>query len=143
MRRPRWSWAISRATCTGRSVSTGRPCASPCTGRSRPIWRGSSICWPTGACGAPTTMADPALLVALQHGDSFFPSGASAFSWGLEALCADRQVAGADDVGQFLEGQLRHRWATCDRPFLTATHRAGGALDQVVSIDRSLAAMTL
>ncbi|HTO84222.1 MAG TPA: urease accessory UreF family protein [Methylomirabilota bacterium] len=88
-------------------------------------------------------MDDAALLRALQHGDSFFPSGAAAFSWGLEALCADGQVAGAADVGRFLEGQLRHRWATCDRPFLTAAHRAGGALDQVASIDRSLAAMTL
>jgi len=33
-----------------------------------------------------------AVLVALQHGDSFFPGGAVSFSWGLEALRADERV---------------------------------------------------
>jgi len=88
-------------------------------------------------------MDNATLLAALQHGDSFFPSGASAFSWGLESLCADRQVASAEDVRRFLEGQLRHRWASCDRPFLTAAHRARDDLDAVTLIDHSLAAMTL
>jgi len=88
-------------------------------------------------------MDDATLLAALQHGDSFFPSGASAFSWGLEALCADRQVVSADDVHRFLVGQLRHRWATCDRLFLIAAHRAWRDLDSVMAIDRTLAAMTL
>jgi urease accessory protein len=88
-------------------------------------------------------MKDDGLLLALQHGDSFFPSGASAFSWGLEALCADRQVASVDDVCHFLEGQLTGRWATCDRAFLVAAHRARGDLDSVTAIDRALAAMTL
>lgn len=83
------------------------------------------------------------LLIALQHGDSFFPSGGTAFSWGLEALCADRQVTSAEDVSRFLEGQLRHRWATCDRLFLVAAHRAHGDLDAVVGLDRRLEAMTL
>jgi urease accessory protein len=86
---------------------------------------------------------DATLLTALQYGDSFFPSGGTAFSWGLEALCADRQVASADDVRRFLEGQLRQRWATCDRPFLVATHRAGKNLDEVAALDYLLAAMTL
>jgi urease accessory protein len=83
------------------------------------------------------------LLTALQYADSFFPSGGTAFSWGLEALCADRQVTSAEDVRRFLEGQLRHRWATCDRPFLVAAHRACAALDAVVALDRMLEAMTL
>ena len=54
-------------------------------------------------------------LALLQHGDSFFPSGAVSFSWGLETLAEDGRVATAADVAAFLEGQLRWRWATCDR----------------------------
>ena len=86
---------------------------------------------------------DATLLTALQYGDSFFPSGGTAFSWGLEALCADRQVTSADDVCRFLEGQLGQRWATCDRPFLVAAHRASEDLDAIAALDRSLEAMTL
>src|SRR5262245_39665437 len=86
---------------------------------------------------------DATLLTALQYADSFFPSGGTAFSWGLEALCADRQVTSADEVRRFLEGQLRHRWASCDRPFLVAAHRASADLDEVVALDRLLEAMTL
>ena len=86
---------------------------------------------------------DATLLTALQYADSFFPSGGTAFSWGLEALCAERQVTSADDVRRFLEGQLRHRWASCDRPFLVAAHRAGADLDDVAALDRLLEAMTL
>lgn len=86
---------------------------------------------------------DATLLTTLQYADSFFPSGGTAFSWGLEALCADRQVTSADDVRRFLEGQLRHRWASCDRPFLVAAHRASADLDDVATLDRLLEAMTL
>ena len=86
---------------------------------------------------------DAALLTALQYGDSFFPSGGSAFSWGLEALCNDRQVVSPDTVRRFLEGQLRHRWATCDRPFLVAAHRAAADLEAVAALDHLLEAMTL
>jgi urease accessory protein len=86
---------------------------------------------------------DATLLTALQYADSFFPSGATAFSWGLEALCADRQVTSPDDVRRFLEGQLRHRWATCDRLFLVAAHRAGKELDAIAALDHLLEAMTL
>jgi urease accessory protein len=86
---------------------------------------------------------DATLLTALQYGDSFFPSGGTAFSWGLEALCADRQVTSADDVRRFLEGQLRQRWATCDRLFLVAGHRVSENLDEVAALDHLLAAMSL
>ena len=86
---------------------------------------------------------DATLLTALQYADSFFPSGSTAFSWGLEALCADRQVTSADDVRRFLEGQLGQRWATCDRLFLAAAHRVSKDLDAVVALDRLLEAMTL
>ncbi len=93
--------------------------------------------------GVPTMSDDATLLTALQYADSFFPSGGTAFSWGLEALSADRQVTSADEVRRFLEGQLRHRWATCDRLFLVAAHRAGEDLDAVAALDDLLEAMTL
>ena len=43
-------------------------------------------------------MDSRALLAALQHADSFFPSGTVSFSWGLEALRADGLVRNADDA---------------------------------------------
>jgi len=86
---------------------------------------------------------DAALLTALQHADSFFPGGGTAFSWGLESLYNDRQVRSAEEVGRFLAGQLSHRWATCDRAFLAAAHGAAADLDAVAALDRRLEAMTL
>lgn len=89
-------------------------------------------------------MTDPtAALALLQYGDSFFPSGAVSFSWGLETLCADGRVTAAPEVTSFLHGQLRHRWATCDRPAVAAAHRAGEDLDAVARIDWLLEAQTL
>ena len=60
------------------------------------------------------------LLGALQFADSFFPSGSIAFSWGLETLRTDGEVVSAEQVAQFLEGQLVHRWSTFDVPLLVA-----------------------
>ncbi len=96
-----------------------------------------------GGFVVPTMSDDTTLLTALQYADSFFPSGGTAFSWGLEALCADRQATSVDEVRRFLEGQLRQRWATCDRLFLAAAHRASANLEAVATLDRVLGAMTL
>jgi urease accessory protein len=75
------------------------------------------------------------LLVALQLGDSFFPSGATSHSWGLEGLSTDGEVAGASGVADFLAGQLEGRWATCDRVALLAAHAAAADLDAVAALD--------
>ena len=88
-----------------------------------------------------TVQAD--LLAMLQHGDSAFPSGAVAFSWGIETLCAEGRVVGADDVVSFVAGQLAGRWADFGRPALAAAHAAAGDLDRVARIDRLLEAQTL
>ena len=88
----------------------------------------------TGAAG---------LLAVLQHGDSFFPSGSLAFSWGLETLRNDGLIQNAEDVEWFVVDQLRHRWATMDRPVLVAAHRAADDLESVVAIDRLVEAMSL
>ena len=84
-----------------------------------------------------------ALLAALQHGDSFFPSGTIPFSWGLETLATEGAVQSAANLRNFVEGQLTSRWATCDRPALVATYRAGDALDEISRVDNELDALAL
>lgn len=84
-------------------------------------------------------MTDTTLgLTLLQHGDSFFPSGAVSFSWGLETLFDERAVTSPEDLIEFLATQLRNRWATSDRCALGAAHKAGGDLEQVISVDHSV-----
>ena len=74
-------------------------------------------------------------LVVLQFGDSFFPSGAVSFSWGLEGLSDSGVVTGADAVRVFVVGQLRARWAEFDRPVVVAAHQARMSLEDVAAID--------
>lgn len=89
-------------------------------------------------------MTDPLrLLAALRQGDSFFPSGSLAFSWGLESLHADGLVKDAAHVEWFVRDQLRHRWASLDRPALAAAHGAADDLEAVARIDGLLEAMSL
>lgn len=82
-------------------------------------------------------------LLALQHGDSLFPTGAMSFSWGLESLVAARVLSDADQVGRFVEGQIRYRWATLDRPVLAACHSLGADLGSIGEIDALVEAMSL
>lgn len=82
-------------------------------------------------------------LALLQLGDSFFPSGAASFSWGLETLRADGRLRTADDVAQFISGQMEHRWAGFDRPAVVAAFRAHGDLDIVATVDAQVDAATL
>ena len=88
-------------------------------------------------------MDSRALLAALQHADSFFPSGTVSFSWGLEALRADGLVRTAEDVTQFIAALLRHRWATGDRPILAAAHATGDDLEAVRVLDQLQEALAL
>jgi urease accessory protein len=81
-------------------------------------------------------MANAIFLAALQHADSFFPTGASAFSWGIETAVADGHVTTAADLAEFVACQLTYRWASCDRPLLLAAHGANGDPDRLVEIDR-------
>ncbi len=62
------------------------------------------------------------LLLALQNADGQFPGGGFAFSWGLEGLLADGQ-AERRDLADLIEGQLRHRWSSFDRPILVEAHK--------------------
>lgn len=82
-------------------------------------------------------------LLMLQHGDSFFPSGSVAFSYGMETLCADVKVETQSDVQRFLEQHLRYRWASLDRTLLRTAWCAGGNLDIVQSADLTQQRMSI
>ncbi len=83
------------------------------------------------------------LLIALQHGDTFFPSGGNAFSWGLETLHADGWLPDPVELESFLFGQLIHRWATCDRLALVRSYGAADDLDKVAACDAELDTLAL
>ncbi|MGE0822215.1 MAG: urease accessory protein UreF [Candidatus Binatia bacterium] len=83
------------------------------------------------------------LLLLLQHGDSFFPSGGFAASWGLETLHHEGKITDADSLAQFITGQLSARWASCDRPALVMVYRAGNDLDHIAQVDEELEALAL
>ena len=82
-------------------------------------------------------------LAALQFGDSFFPSGAVAFSLGLETLSADGIVTDAAALEEFLADQVTARWASAERAFLAAAHRACPDWPAVAEVDALQEAMTL
>ena len=82
-------------------------------------------------------------LAALQFGDSFFPSGAVSFSLGLETLHAEGIVSDTGGLDAFLAEQVTGRWATSERAFLAAAHRACPDWAAVAEIDALLEAMTL
>lgn len=68
------------------------------------------------------------LLLALQLGDSAYPSGAFGFSWGLEGALYDGHVDRVS-FGDWLAVEMLQRWARFDNPVLTeAWNRTGDAL---------------
>ncbi len=81
-------------------------------------------------------------LAVLQFGDSFFPSGAVSFSWGLEGLSDSGVVTGSAAVRAFVIGQLRARWAEFDRAIVVAAHRSRMSLEDVAAIDEQVEMQT-
>lgn len=63
----------------------------------------------------------------LQLADSAFPTGAYAFSDGLETLTQRGEVRTADDLTAFLRGQLAHGWGAQDAPACALAWGAGVA----------------
>ena len=63
------------------------------------------------------------LLTALRLGDSTYPTGAFAYSWGLETLLADAQLDRAG-LEAFVLQELVGRWHGVDRPALTGGWRS-------------------
>ncbi|MDY0883746.1 urease accessory protein UreF [Dongia soli] len=83
------------------------------------------------------------LLAAFQHADSFFPGGATAFSWGLETLVSDGVIGDAAGVESYLRAQITHRWATSDLPMLQAALAAHDDQARLIELDHLLDAMSL
>ena len=82
------------------------------------------------------------LLTLLQHGDSQFPTGAFAYSGGVEGLLADGRATAASLPVLFAD-LLRWRWAAFDRVFLQRAWQADGALDVLAEIECELDAALL
>ena len=82
-------------------------------------------------------------LLLLQYGDSFFPSGAVSFSWGLEGLVDRGAVSDATSLAAFVKGQLRSRWATYDRAIIAAAHGSSADAEAVAHIDDLVESTTL
>ena len=57
-------------------------------------------------------------LALLQHGDSAYPAGGFAFSWGIEGLAADGLLDGVQQLDDVITDHLTHRWLTMDRILL-------------------------
>ena len=88
------------------------------------------------------------MLNMLQFADSFFPSGATSFSWGLESLQLDGKVSGVVQVFELLCSHIEQRWAGFDRPLMQAareawSQRGAAALGEAIEIDRLCEAMNL
>lgn len=83
------------------------------------------------------------ILTLLQHGDSFFPSGAVSFSWGLEMLNNDHVITSINEVDNFIENQLIERWGPFERVVLAHTYDHADDIEHVISIDNLVECMTL
>ncbi|SFU18950.1 urease accessory UreF family protein [Mesorhizobium sp. YR577] len=88
------------------------------------------------------TIPARAMLLALQHGDSAFPSGGFAFSQGLEAASQLQGHLGPFDLETFIRGQIRHRWARADCVAMIRSHRLGGDLVATMELDLEIEAST-
>lgn len=88
------------------------------------------------------TSASLDMLLALQHGDSAFPSGGFAFSQGLESASQLEDHLGPFDLETFIRSQIRHRWAGADCVAMIRSHRLGGDLAATMALDHEVEAST-
>jgi urease accessory protein len=82
-------------------------------------------------------------LRAIWQADGGFPSGAFAFSYGLEGAIAMRGDMTMREFEQLVMTILRQRWASYDRIALLRSFRAKGELSVIAAIDREVEASTL
>lgn len=83
-----------------------------------------------------------ALLAALWQGDSAFPSGAFAFSNGIEGAAALDGPLDRARLSAVLATTLRFRWATADRVALLHAFHAEG-VSRLGAVDRAVEAATV
>jgi urease accessory protein len=84
-----------------------------------------------------------ATLRAIWRADAAFPSGAFAFSYGLEGAIALRGDMASGELEQLVKTVLRQRWASYDRIALLRALRARGELAAIAAIDREVEASTM
>ena len=82
-------------------------------------------------------------LLAMQQADTAFPSGAFAFSNGIEGLAALPYAFDCDALQRHAEAAIRHRWAGTDRVAMILAYRADGDLVRLETVDRAIEAATL
>ncbi len=83
------------------------------------------------------------MLLAMQQADAAFPSGAFAFSNGIEGLAALPYPFDRDALRRHAEAAIRHRWAGTDRVAMIMAHRAVDDLDRLGNVDDAIEAATL
>jgi urease accessory protein len=74
-------------------------------------------------------------LALLQLGDSAYPAGGFAFSWGLEGLAADGMLANRSELDRIIADQLARRWASMDRILLRQAFHAKDC-QAIAGVDR-------
>jgi urease accessory protein len=84
-----------------------------------------------------------AILRAVWQADGAFPSGAFAFSYGVEGAIALRPEMTLQQFEQLVAAILRHRWAGYDRVALLRAFRAGSDLACIAAVDHDVEASTL
>jgi urease accessory protein len=82
------------------------------------------------------------LLKTIWQADSGFPSGAFAFSNGIEGVAAHHPRFDRNMLRETIVAILRQRWATFDRVALLRAFRADGDLTAIAAIDRDVDAAT-
>jgi urease accessory protein len=85
------------------------------------------------------------LIQGLRFVDSFFPSGAFAFSSGLEAAVKDGAVQDGKELGRYVEDLLVHGIAKREAIAVAVAHQAAarGNLAAALEVDRALEAFKL
>jgi urease accessory protein len=83
------------------------------------------------------------LLAAVWQADTAFPSGAFAFSNGLEGAVALGTEDGREGFAALVEMHLRHRWRSADRVALVHAFRAAGDVGRLAEIDAAVEAATM
>jgi urease accessory protein len=81
-------------------------------------------------------------LQAIWQADGTFPSGAFAFSYGVEGVVALRSKLDGTALAELATAIIRRRWSTFDRVALVRAFRAAGDLGAIADIDRDVEAST-
>lgn len=84
-----------------------------------------------------------AVLRAIWQADAAFPSGAFAFSYGVEGALALRSDMSVGEFERLCAAVLRQRWASYDRIALLRAFRAKDDLVTLAAIDREIEASTM